>query len=89
METHTNRPDRLIWFEELLTPEIPLAMGFTPFITEAIGLILPLIDKTGNQVYVDATENAGYPPDMCSFIKTSLGQVLRDDLPRPLLIAPE
>jgi benzoyl-CoA reductase/2-hydroxyglutaryl-CoA dehydratase subunit BcrC/BadD/HgdB len=86
LETHANRPERLIWFEELLTPEIPLAMGLTPFMTEAIGLILPLIDKTSNQVYVDATENAGYPADMCSFIKTALGQVLMDELPKPRLI---
>ena len=86
METHVKRPDRLIWFEELLTPEIPLAMGFTPFMTEALGLIIPLIEKTGVQTYVDATENAGYPADMCSFIKTSLGQVLKDELPTPRLI---
>lgn len=86
LETYVNRPERLIWFEELLTPEIPLAMGLTPFMTEAIGLILPLMDKSADQPYVDETENAGYPADMCSFIKTSLGQVLRDELPRPRLI---
>ncbi len=85
-ETYVKRPHKLIWFEELLTPEIPLAMGLTPFMTEAIGLLLPMVDKRADQLYVDATENAGYPADMCSFIKTSLGLVLRNELPRPRLI---
>lgn len=86
LETYVKHPDRLIWFEELLTPEIPLAMGFTPFMPESIGLVLPLVSNRINEPYIDVTENEGYPADMCSFIKTSLGLVLKDQLPVPRLI---
>lgn len=86
LETYVNEPDRLIWYEELLTPEIPLAMGMTPFMTESLGLVFPLLDRNGAIPYVDRTENAGYPADMCSFIKTSLGQTLAGELPEPRLI---
>jgi benzoyl-CoA reductase/2-hydroxyglutaryl-CoA dehydratase subunit BcrC/BadD/HgdB len=79
-------PDNLVWYEELLTPEIPRAMGLTPFMTESLGIVLPLLDGNYAIPYVDRTENEGFPADMCSFIKTSLGQVLADDLPRPGLI---
>ena len=86
LETYVNDPDRLIWYEELLTPEIPLAMGLTPFMTESLGLVFPLLHRDGAIPYVDRTENEGYPADMCSFIKTSLGQTLAGELPEPRLI---
>ena len=70
----------------MLTPEIPQAMGLTPFKPESIGVIIPLVDKSADQIYIDTTENEGYPPDMCSFIKSSLGLILRDELPKPRLI---
>ncbi len=79
-------PETLVWHEELLTGEIPLAMGLTPFMPEALGLVLPLIESEAAIPHVDRTENAGYPADMCSFIKTSLGQVLGEELPKPRLI---
>ena len=83
LDAHARNPENLIWYEELLTPEIPNAMGLTTFMTESLGLILPLIESEAAIAYVDRTENAGYPADMCSFIKTSLGQVLADELPKP------
>lgn len=86
LETHVRSPGRLVWYEELLTPEIPLAMGLTPFMTESLGLLLPLLDRSGDIPYVDRTENAGFPADMCSFIKTSLGQVLAEELPPPRVV---
>jgi len=86
LKTHVKDPDSLVWYEELLTPEIPRAMGLTPFMTEAMGLILPLLDGNYAIPYVDRTENDGFPADMCSFIKTSLGLVLEGGLPRPGLI---
>lgn len=86
LETYVKHPDRLIWFEELLTPEIALAMGFTPFMPESIGLVIPIVDNSNDEVYIDVTENEGYPADMCSFIKTSLGLVLKNQLPRPRMI---
>lgn len=86
LETHIKAPGRLVWYEELLTPEIPLAMGLTPFMTESLGLLLPLLERSGAVPYVDRTENAGFPADMCSFIKTSLGQVLAEELPPPRVI---
>jgi len=86
LETHVRAPERLVWYEELLTPEIPLAMGLTPFMTESLGLIFPLLDRNGAIPYVDRTENAGFPADMCSFIKTPLGQALAGELPRPRAI---
>jgi benzoyl-CoA reductase/2-hydroxyglutaryl-CoA dehydratase subunit BcrC/BadD/HgdB len=86
LETHVKTPGRLVWYEELLTPEIPLAMGLTPFMTESLGLLLPLLEGTGAVPYVDRTENAGFPADMCSFIKSSLGQILAEELPPPRVI---
>jgi benzoyl-CoA reductase/2-hydroxyglutaryl-CoA dehydratase subunit BcrC/BadD/HgdB len=86
LETHVRNPENLVWHEELLTGEIPRAMGLTPFMTESLGLIFPLLDRNAGVTYVDRTENAGFPADMCSFIKHSLGQVLADELPRPRLI---
>lgn len=86
LETHVKCPGRLVWYEELLTPEIPLAMGLTPFMTESLSLLLPLLEETGAVRYVDRTENAGFPADMCSFIKTSLGQILAEELPPPRVI---
>ena len=86
LETHSKNPENLVWHEELLTGEIPRAMGLTPFMTESLGLIFPLLDSEAAIPYVDRTENAGFPPDMCSFIKTSLGQVLAEELPEPHMI---
>jgi benzoyl-CoA reductase/2-hydroxyglutaryl-CoA dehydratase subunit BcrC/BadD/HgdB len=86
LETHAKNPENLVWHEELLTGEIPRAMGLTPFMTESLGLVFPLVDSEAAIPYVDRTENAGFPADMCSFIKTSLGQVLAEDLPKPHLI---
>jgi len=86
LETYVRAPDRLVWYEELLTPEIPRAMGLTAFMTESLGLIFPLLDRNGALPYVDRAENAGFPADMCSFIKTPLGQVLSGELPRPRAI---
>jgi len=86
LETYVNNPDQIVWVEELLTPEIPLAMGFVPFMPESIGLVLPLVKNDICESYIDVSENEGYPSDMCSFIKTSLGLVLKDGLPKPRLI---
>ncbi len=86
LDAHSREPENLVWYEELLTPEIPNAMGFTTFMPESLGLVLPLIESEAAIACVDRTENAGYPADMCSFIKTSLGQILADQLPKPRLI---
>ncbi|MEW6441569.1 MAG: 2-hydroxyacyl-CoA dehydratase family protein [bacterium] len=86
LETYVKDPDNLVWYEELLTPEIPRAMGFVPFMAESLGLILPLLDPHAAVPNLDRTENAGFPADMCSFIKSSLGQVLGGELPKPRLI---
>ena len=68
LETHAKNPENLVWHEELLTGEIPRAMGLTPFMTESLGLVFPLLDSEAAIPYVDRTENAGFPADMCSFI---------------------
>jgi benzoyl-CoA reductase/2-hydroxyglutaryl-CoA dehydratase subunit BcrC/BadD/HgdB len=86
LEAQANHPENLVWHEELITGEIPRAMGFTPFMTESLGLIFPLLDRNAGIPSIDRTENAGFPADMCSFVKHSLGQVLGDELPRPRLI---
>jgi benzoyl-CoA reductase/2-hydroxyglutaryl-CoA dehydratase subunit BcrC/BadD/HgdB len=86
LEAQSKTPEKLVWHEELLTGEIPRAMGLIPFMTESLGLIFPLIDHESAIPFVDRTENAGYPADMCSFVKTSLGQVLAEELPKPRLI---
>jgi hypothetical protein len=76
-------PDTLVLHEDLVPPEILYGMGLTPWMVEFLGIALPLIDNTYMEQYIDVAENEGIPPDICSLPKSTMGLVLRDELPKP------
>ncbi len=73
--------DRLIIHEDMIPPEIFRAMGLAPFMTELLGIALPMIDPHAVEEYIDVSENNAIPPDICSLPKSTLGLVLSGELP--------
>ncbi len=67
-----------------ISPEIITAMGLNPWTPELIGMSLPAYDTKRVEDYIDAAENAGIPPDICSMNKLMMGMVVEDHLPRPI-----
>ena len=79
-------PDTLVLHEDLVPPEILYGMGLTPWMTEFLSLALPMVNNTSMEPYIDAAENDGIPPDICSLVKSTIGLVLRNELPQPRVI---
>ncbi len=73
-------PEKVILIEEIMAPEIFLAMGFTPFAVEVPSLLLPVIDPHGLSDYIDKAENYGIPSDICSLLKGSIGMMFEDEI---------
>ena len=80
------RSDRLVLHEDLVPPEILGGLGLEPWMTELLGIALPMIDPAGMEPYIDAAENAGVPADVCSLPKSTVGLVMEGRLPRPAAI---
>lgn len=78
------RGDRLVIHEDMVPPEILRAMGLAPFMAELLGLLMPMIKPHSVEGYIDACENAGIPPDICSLPKSTMGLVLKGHLPPAL-----
>jgi len=81
-----NKPEKFLWHEDLVPPHIFHAMGLVPFLVEAVPIILPNVNNEVTEHYIDVCENAGYPGDICTLPKTSIGMVLEDQLPPPRAI---
>ncbi len=79
-------PEKLIWHEDIIPPEIIQAMGLIPFMVEGMGGMAPLVAPDQTHHFIDVSENAGIPGDICSLPKTTLGMILDDLLPRPRAI---
>ena len=79
-------PDKVLWHEDLVPPQIFHAMGLVPFLLEAIPIVLPNLNTDITEHYIDVAENAGYPADICALPKTSMGMVTEDQLPPPKAI---
>mgnify|MGYP006287301903 CR=1 FL=1 len=77
------RPDSLVLHEDLVPPEILYGMGLTPWMAEFLGIVLPLVSNTFMEQYIDEAENNGIPADVCSLPKSTMGLVLRDEMPVP------
>lgn len=78
--------DRLIIHEDMVPPEILRAMGLAPFMTELMGILMPMIKPHSVENYIDASENAGIPPDICSLPKSTMGLALKGHLPPALAV---
>jgi benzoyl-CoA reductase subunit B len=79
-------PERVIWHEDTVAPDILCAMDLVPILVELVPLYLPALNVHLGEHYIDVAENAGYPADICSLNKLSLGMVLEDQLPPPRAI---
>ena len=75
------RPDRTVIHEDLIPPEILYGMGLTPWMAELLGIVVPMIDVERVEHYIDAAENEGIPPDLCSLPKSTMGLALEGHMP--------
>ena len=74
--------ERLVLLEDMVPPEICRAMGLRNWNAEMLGILLPLLDPHAMEEYIDASENEGIPPDICSLPKSTMGLVLRNEMPQ-------
>ncbi|KPA10679.1 2-hydroxyglutaryl-CoA dehydratase D-component [Candidatus Magnetomorum sp. HK-1] len=73
--------DRLVLHEDMVPPEILSAMGLTTWMSELLGILLPIVDSHGVERYIDVAENAGIPSDVCSLPKSTMGIMLNSEVP--------
>jgi hypothetical protein len=73
--------DRLVMHQTMVSPEILLAMELNPWPFDSLALLLPSLTPGGAEKYIDACENDGVPPDVCSFVKTPVGLALTKNIP--------
>jgi len=76
-------PEKLLWHEDIVPPEIFHAMGLVPFLVEALPIVIPNVNNVMAERYIDVAENSGYPADICSLPKTLMGMVESNQLPPP------
>ena len=76
-------PELTVLHEDLTPPEILYGMGLNPWMTEFLGIVLPMIDATYAEHYIDIAESAGVPADICSLPKSTIGMAIANELPRP------
>lgn len=79
-------PEKLIWYEDVIPPEIIQAMDLIPLMVEGIPGMAPMVAPEVAHRFIDVAENAGYPADLCSMPKVTLGMVLEGLLPPPRAI---
>ena len=77
---------RTVFHEDLVPPEILYGMGLTPWMTEILGIVLPMIGPEIVEHWIDVAENDGIPADVCSLPKSTIGLILEDGLPKPAAI---
>ncbi|MBF0452223.1 MAG: 2-hydroxyacyl-CoA dehydratase, partial [Candidatus Magnetomorum sp.] len=73
--------DRLVLHEDMVPPEILSAMGLTTWMSELLGILLPIVDSHAVESYIDVAENAGIPSDICSLPKSTIGIMLNLEVP--------
>jgi len=76
-----NQADRTVLHEDLVPPEILYGMGLNPWMVELLGIVVPMVDRTAMETYIDVAENTGIPPDICSLPKSTIGLTLKGHLP--------
>lgn len=78
--------DTMILHEDLVPPEIFYGMGLDPWMAELLGIVVPLIDSSKMETFVDVCENEGIPGDVCSLPKATIGLTLAGQMPPPVAI---
>ena len=76
------QPDRLLINEDLVPPEIAMAMGLNVWLVESMGILLPFLNPEACLDFIDEAENAGMNPDSCSFVKAAVGMVVKNQMPK-------
>jgi hypothetical protein len=76
------QPERLLISEDLVPPEIAMAMGLNVWLVESMGILLPFLNPEACLDFIDEAENAGMNPDSCSFVKAAVGMVAKDQMPK-------
>lgn len=75
------KPETVVHHEDLVPPEILFGMGLSPWMFELLGIVLPLIEPSSMEQYIDMSENEGIPPDLCSLPKSTMGLALSGHIP--------
>ena len=86
MENIFYHPERLIIGQDVVTSEIPIAMGLNCWQLEDFGILLPFLDPEAALQYIDAAENEGINPDACSFVKMPVGMIIKGHMPKGIAI---
>jgi len=79
-----DRPERTVLHEDLVPPEILFGMGLQSWMTELLGILLPMLEPSCMERFIDVAESAGVPPDTCSLPKSTTGMVLDGQMPKPV-----
>lgn len=77
------RDKKIGWFMLAMPPEILLAMDIHPYPSELLVGILPTVKPDGLREYINISEQAGLPSEMCSVDKGTMGLLLSGQLPEP------
>lgn len=75
-------PERLLINEDLVPPEIAMAMGLNVWLVEGMGILLPFLNPEASLDFIDEAENAGMNPDSCSFVKAAVGMIVKNQMPK-------
>ncbi|MEW5734630.1 MAG: 2-hydroxyacyl-CoA dehydratase family protein [Thermodesulfobacteriota bacterium] len=86
LDAYFEHPERCVLHEDLVPAEIFTAMGLVPWMCEMLGIMVPLLNPDMGERAIDAAENAGTPPDVCSLPKVSMGLVLSGQMPKPVAV---
>jgi len=82
----SRNPEKFVWHEDMVPPPVIQAMGLTTFMIELPTMLITLVSPETTHQYIDMAENTGYPGDICSLLRSTLGQVMDDFLPPPQAI---
>ena len=75
-------PQRLVISEDLVPMDIVHAMGLVGYQLEDMGIMMPMMDSSSCEKYIDEAEIEGMNPDACSLPKTTVGMVSKGHLPK-------
>ena len=81
-----SKPGQTVLHEDLVPPELLHGMGLNPWMAEFLGIVLPLIETRTMEHYIDVAENHGIPADICSLPKSTMGLVLKNEMPAPAAV---
>ncbi len=81
-----NRQKKFVWYEFCLTPELFFSFDLYPSLGEAYPMTYSRVRQDVLAEFVNAAEDSGIPPEVCSIDKVLIGAILNDEMPTPDLI---